>query len=284
MGNRPSSGGAGKKGKLKNTDKQDTISVPGSTTNNESSKTTAATRNETWQPPPAFQYEKGTCALEWWEPISLLGEGSISDIHLVVRRKKRVHVRYKEKRNVMQLAKQGKGSAVAPNEPVFALKSIHKDHVGNERVLEEMRREIYTMSRLDHPNIVKLYEAYERRRHIYLVMEYCPGGNLADRHFAENECASIIRKILSAVAYMHSKRVVHRDLKLENIVFARNMEPKIIDFGLATKYLSQEYKNMTDRVGTLYSMAPQVLQGVYTSKCDMWSIGVIAYILLSGRT
>lgn len=83
-----------------------------------------------------------------------------------------------------------------------------------------------------------------------------------------------------------SRHCACRDLKLENIMFDRkpslpSAEIKIIDFGLATKFLSNDYKNMTDRVGTLYSMAPQVLQGVYDAKCDLWSIGVVTYMLLS---
>ena len=143
---------------------------------------------------------------------------------------------------------------------LFVLKSIMKDHVDNDFALEEMRSELHTLSKLNHPNIVKLYEAYERRRHIYLVMDYCSGGDLTDRHFNEAECALVLSKILSAVAYMHEKGVVHRDLKLENVVLDKASTIKIIDFGLATKYLSDEHKVMTDRVGTIYTMAPQVLQ------------------------
>jgi serine/threonine protein kinase len=142
------------------------------------------------------------------------------------------------------------------------------------------------MSHLDHPNIAKVIEAYERHRHIYLIMEYCSGDNLCEREFTEEQTSIVVRKILSAVAYMHDNNVVHRDIKLENIMFDKpgeNGEVKIIDFGLATRYLSDEHKRMTDRVGTLYSMAPQVLQGVYDDKCDLWSIGVVAYILLSGK-
>jgi len=83
---------------------------------------------------------------------------------------------------------------------------------------------------------------------------------------------------------MHSKGVAHRDIKLENIMFDRNGEIKMIDFGLATKYLSNEFSNMTDTVGTLYSMAPQVLEGKgYDYKCDIWSVGVVAYMLLSNQ-
>ena len=93
---------------------------------------------------------------------------------------------------------------------VFALKSIMKDHVRNDRHLEEMRAEIYTMSRLCHPNIVSVVEAFERKRHIYLIMEYCRGGDLCERKPTEADAAVIIRKVLQAVAYMHKHNVVHR--------------------------------------------------------------------------
>lgn len=202
-----------------------------------------------------FKYEKGSCALEYWEPVRLLKEGSISDIHLVRRRPQRIHVRYKKKRDIMKFAKEQQQGNSPKNEnnesdDLYVLKSIMKDHVDNDAVLEEMRSELQTMSQLKHANIVKLYEAYERRRHIYLVMELCPNGDLSDRTFSEDEAAVLIRQILEAVAYMHSKGVVHRDLKLENIMLDEKGNVKIIDLGLATKYLSDEHKVMTDRVGT----------------------------------
>lgn len=239
-------------------------------------------------PKAEFTYRKDTCALEYWEPLRLVGEGSISSIHLVRRRPERVDVPYKEKADIMRLAEDGT-NPVADDEELYALKSIMKDHVRNNIFLEEMRSEIYTMSRLCHKIIVNVKEAFERKRHIYLIMEHCKGGDLEGRKYSEAEAATIVRKILEAVAYMHKQKVVHRDLKLENVMFDKDpkedptAEIKIIDFGLATKFLSNEYKNMTARVGTLYSMAPQVLQGVYDSKCDIWSIGVIAFILLSGN-
>lgn len=149
-----------------------------------------------------------------------------------------------------------------------------------------LRSEIYTMKYLDHPNIAKVYEGFERRQHVYLIMEYCSGGDLNTRlPYTEAHAANIVRQILSAVAYLHDKKVVHRDLKMENVCFennSSNARVKLIDFGLATKYLSNDYKLMRDRVGTLYSMAPQVLQGVYNKSCDLWSVGVVTYMLLSG--
>ena len=246
--------------------------------------------NTTYGPHNDFQYITDVCALSYWDPIRLIGEGSISDIYLVVRRQDApIQVKYKKERNVMALAKKNKNNDDSKKmlkqeelKDVCVLKSIMKDLVGNKRILEEMRQETFTMSRLCHPYIVKVIEAYEWRRRIYLVMEYCAGGDLTDRTFSEPVCAIIVAKVLLALAYMHSHGVVHRDIKLENIVFTLNGEPKIIDFGLATTYLSQEFKNMTDKVGTLYSMAPQVLQGVYNSKCDVWSVGVVTYCLLSG--
>lgn len=235
-----------------------------------------------------FQYTKDVCALSWWEPIRLLEEGSISDIHLVRRRDQFVKVRYKDKRDVMSLAKKqsGKTTATTTNEDdeVYVLKSIMKDHIGNDLVLDEMRQEIHTMSKLNHPNICRLIEAYERRRHIYLVMEFCKGGNLASRMpMKEKEAAAVCKKILSAVEYLHGKGLAHRDIKLENIMFDGKGEIKLIDFGLATAYLNEDYKHMTDKVGTLYSMAPQVLAGDYDERCDLWSVGVVAYLLLSGN-
>lgn len=231
-----------------------------------------------------FTYQTGTCALEYWEPVKELGEGSISSIHLVKRRTKRINVPYQERVDIMSLASANQG-AVPDTQDVYALKSIIKAYVRNERFLEEMRNEIYTMSHLDHPNVVTVFEAYERKRHIYLIMEYCAGGDLNGRKLTEPQAANIVDEILSAVAYLHANKVVHRDLKAENIMFDKPGEDatvKIIDFGLATRYLSDEHKRMTDKVGTVYTMAPQVLQGVYNYKCDLWSVGVIVYVLLSG--
>jgi calcium-dependent protein kinase len=105
---------------------------------------------------------------------------------------------------------------------------------------------------------------------------------LTNKNFNEQQSAEVTRKILSALQYMHSKGVTHRDVKLENIMVDRSGEIKLIDFGLATKYQSEEYTNLTDTVGTLYSMAPQVLEGTnYDYKADLWSVGVVTYLLLS---
>lgn len=106
------------------------------------------------------------------------------------------------------------GSLVERRE-FYVLKSIMKDHIGDDAVLDEMRREIHTMSKLKHPNICRLVEAYERRRHIYLVMDHCAGGDLSGRiPMDEGRAAMVCKKILLAVEYMHSKGVAHRDIKV----------------------------------------------------------------------
>jgi calcium-dependent protein kinase len=116
------------------------------------------------------------------------------------------------------------------------------------------------------------------------VLELCDGGDLYTRSpYSERESARILQQILSAVRYMHDHGIVHRDLKFENIMFENNSPSarvKIIDFGLSKKFLGKP-SYMTERVGTVYTMAPQVLQGVYSSQADLWSTGVIAYMLLS---
>jgi serine/threonine protein kinase len=126
-----------------------------------------------------FKYQTGTCALEYWEPLKLLGEGSISDIHLVRRRPERVKVPYKEGADIMTAvagkskaqktttiakASESKSDSGGTEKETYALKSIAKDYVRNDAFLEEIRNEIYTMSHLSHPNVVRVVEAYERKR------------------------------------------------------------------------------------------------------------------------
>lgn len=138
---------------------------------------------------------------------------------------------------------------------------------------------------MDHPNIVKAYEVYETSVNIYLVLEHCSGGDLYCRvPYSEKDSARIVGKLLSAITHMHKHNITHRDIKFENIMFESNSpdaEIKLIDFGLSKK-MTQGGKNyMTEGVGTIYTMAPQVLRGIYTSQADIWSIGVITYMLLS---
>lgn len=135
---------------------------------------------------------------------------------------------------------------------------------------------------------------HEDTKYLHLITELYTGGELYDRimaktesaegHFSEKDAAKLVRKILGAIAYCHDvKQIVHRDLKPENFLFASeddDAEIKIIDFGLS-RYETQ-IGVMNTRVGTPYYVAPEVLKKEYTKSCDIWSIGVITYILLCG--
>ncbi|EPT27057.1 calcium-dependent protein kinase CDPK2 [Toxoplasma gondii ME49] len=166
-----------------------------------------------------------------------------------------------------------------------AAKKIPKCYVEDA---DRFRQEIEIMKSLDHPNIVRLYETFEDMTDFYLVMEYCTGGELFDRlvHqgvFTEALACRIMRQILAAVAYCHAHRVAHRDLKPENFLFLHdNPESpiKLIDFGLAARFKSGQ--PMRTRAGTPYYVSPQVLEGRYGPECDVWSAGVMMYILLCG--
>jgi len=150
------------------------------------------------------------------------------------------------------------------------------------------------MIQIDHPNIIKLYEVYEDSRYVYLIMEECTGGELFDRIYdritkknlyTEKEAAAIFKQYMSAVCHCHSQQICHRDLKPENLLFLNNSPDsplKVIDFGLSKIYTSDNHR-MSTKVGTAYYVSPEVLEGNYDEKCDIWSSGVILYILLTGE-
>ena len=150
------------------------------------------------------------------------------------------------------------------------------------------------MIETDHPNIIKLYEVYEDNRYIYLIMECCSGGELFDRIldrinsknlYTEKQACHIFKQMVSAICYCHSQKICHRDLKPENLLFLNSSEDsplKVIDFGLSKIFTKDNHK-MTTKVGTAYYVSPEVLAGDYDEKCDVWSAGVILYILLTGE-
>lgn len=150
-------------------------------------------------------------------------------------------------------------------------------------------QEINIMRTLDHPNIVRVYEYFEDARRIFIVMELCKGGELFTQivkrnHFSENQAAIIMKQLFSAVSYLHSRNIIHRDLKPENILLEDaegSLNIKLIDFGAATFF--NKHKRLTGKLWTAYYVAPEVLEGAYDEKCDVWSCGVILFILLSGH-
>ncbi|GMY32416.1 calcium-dependent protein kinase 24 [Fagus crenata] len=155
--------------------------------------------------------------------------------------------------------------------------------------IEDVRREVEIMRHLPkHPNIVSFKEAYEDREAIYLVMELCEGGELFDRivargHYTERAAAKVVKSIIEVCKVCHEHGVIHRDLKPENFLFTNTSETaqlKAIDFGLSVFYEIGEQFN--EIVGSPYYMAPEVLRRNYGPEVDVWSAGVILYILLCG--
>ncbi len=154
-----------------------------------------------------------------------------------------------------------------------------------------INKEINILKSLDHPNIIKVYEFYSSKKYIYIISELCTGGELFDKivevkYFSESAACNIMRQLLSAVAYCHEKGVIHRDLKPENILIESSEEKdkeffhiKVIDFGTC-EILKK--KKLTEQIGTSFYIAPEVLKNGYNEKCDLWSCGIILYILLCG--
>ena len=191
-----------------------------------------------------------------------------------------------------------------------AIKAIKKTSVDEDSFFNE----INILKNVDHPNIIKLFETYFDSGFYYLVEEYCSGGDLYDfikkqKDISERKVAMIMNQIFLAVNNLHSKNIVHRDLKPENIVFVdyetnnkhtiysnsvfnnrqknleneicnSNIHIKLIDFGTST-YLKDD--KLTQELGTIYYIAPEVFKNNYDEKCDIWSCGIILYTLLCGR-
>ncbi|KAL2549125.1 Calcium-dependent protein kinase 1 [Forsythia ovata] len=171
----------------------------------------------------------------------------------------------------------------------YACKSIAKRKLLTDDDVEDVRREIQIMHHLTgHPNVISIKGAFEDAVAVHVVMEICAGGELFDRiiqrgHYTERKAAELTRTIVGVVEACHSLGVMHRDLKPENFLFVDQKEEsllKTIDFGLSIFFKPGE--KFTDVVGSPYYVAPEVLRKRYGPEADVWSAGVIVYILLSG--
>ena len=172
----------------------------------------------------------------------------------------------------------------------FAMKIIKKrKNKSNEE--KEILNEIEILKKLDHPKILKIIDFYSKVKKYYIITEYCPEGELFNEiikvgRFDEGQTAFIINQILKAISYCHRNQIIHRDIKPENIMITKRekngcLQVKLIDFGTAKIFEKGQSENRY--VGSSYYMAPEVLKRKYDEKCDLWSIGVILYILLTGR-
>lgn len=168
-----------------------------------------------------------------------------------------------------------------------AVKIINKRLLESETCKSQFIAEINILKQLDHPSIIRAFEFFEDADQYYIVMEHCKGGELFDeiikhKQFTEYQTAQIVKQIFSCIAYLHSIGIMHRDLKPENLLLEEKddlLNIKLIDFGVATKF---DKNGMTGMIGTPSYLAPEVITGKYNEKCDVWSVGVIMYILLSG--
>ncbi|KAE9618352.1 hypothetical protein Lal_00047605 [Lupinus albus] len=172
---------------------------------------------------------------------------------------------------------------------LYACKSIPKRKLLCKEDYDDVWREIQIMHHLsEHPNVVQIQGTYEDSVFVHLVMELCAGGELFDRiiqkgHYSEKEAVKLIKTIVGVVEACHSLGVIHRDLKPENFLFdtpGEDAKMKATDFGLSVFYKPGQYFH--DVVGSPYYVAPEVLCKQYGPHVDVWSAGVILYIILSG--
>jgi calcium-dependent protein kinase len=181
-----------------------------------------------------------------------------------------------------------------------AMKIIKKSTITFKINEDDLFDEIKILKSLDHPNIIKIYEFFKDSINYYIVTEYLEEGDLYNKllnikFFNENVVAHIMKQIFSAVSYLHSKNIIHGDLKCDNILIDssiykdisfqtkrdRLFDIKLIDFG-CSRYLKGTDKTFSGLIGTTFYMAPEVIKNSYNHMCDIWACGVIMYLLLTG--
>ncbi|KAL4655402.1 NUAK family SNF1-like kinase 1-like [Arapaima gigas] len=168
-----------------------------------------------------------------------------------------------------------------------AIKSIRKECITDDLDKIHIQREIEIISSLRHPNIIRIYEVFESKDKIVIIMEYAKGGELYDyvnakRRLSETEARKIFRQIASAVHYCHKNGVVHRDLKLENILLDEDFNVKLADFGLSNHYRQGEL--LHTYCGSPLYASPEIIKGLpyQGPEVDCWALGVLLYALLYG--
>ncbi|OMJ91760.1 hypothetical protein SteCoe_5661 [Stentor coeruleus] len=175
-----------------------------------------------------------------------------------------------------------------PSASCRALKIVRKNKFSyNDIKSGEALRETFILEKLNHQNIIKYYEMLEDNLSFYIITELCQGGSLNERlrklhKFPETMTAEFMKQVLDAVEYLHSKNIVHRDIKLENILLTDSSTNniKIADFGCSTHLKPNQTLN--NCCGSLYYLAPEVLNENYNEKADIWSCGILAVIMLTG--
>lgn len=179
----------------------------------------------------------------------------------------------------------------------FAIKIINKEKVGGGKYAVSFENEVFIMKSVIHPNLIKLEEVFESKKKLYLITELCEAGELAkwikkQGSIPEHISKIIMRQIVDAISYLHKNDIVHRDLKLENILL-KEFDPsseifyiKITDFGLSSQRETAGTESMfEDYCGTPLYMAPEIIENLpYSQLCDVWALGIIMFILLTSHS
>ena len=213
---------------------------------------------------------------DYYDVISQIGEGSYGKVYLVKKKGTTIERAMKEiKRDSSKKETQTK----LINNPDTNL---------NDNII--LKTEIEVLQKIDHPNIIKIFEYYTTIDRFFIISEYFKYNNLLEKIqkntvFSEEQAAFILFQIFSAVNYLHFNKIIHRDIKPENILITRIEDSlyylKLIDFGSAKDIIKK--KKDKKLIGSTYYIAPEVFGNVYTKKCDIWSVGVIFYMLMTGE-
>lgn len=168
-----------------------------------------------------------------------------------------------------------------------AIKTIKKTKIENDQDLQRVRREIQIMSSIEHPHIIHIYEVFENKDKIVLVMQYAPGGELYEyvsqsKLLDDTEARRLFRQIATAIYYCHQNKICHRDLKLENILLDEKNNAKLADFGLSNVF--DKARQLKTFCGSPLYASPEIVQGLpYEGpEVDCWSLGVLLYTLVYG--
>lgn len=170
---------------------------------------------------------------------------------------------------------------------IRAMKMIGKSKI-DKKNQGKLFFEYQLLKNIDHPHIIRIYEVYNDTKNFYLITEFCEGGDIfsiiqRQEEFSEKIAARLMKQVVNAVLYCHLNGIVHRDIKADNVLLLHNdinSPVKLIDFGISVKF--EKDTKLRDKTGTVLYIAPEVIQGAYDEKCDIWSLGVLMYMMLSG--